>query len=300
MLGRELLARHPHRLALALHAAQSTATGGVGVTPDEEERMVAWFRETIEIVIARGGANDEGDNAPGAEAVWWLIEMDRIRTPEGCCSEARCPFELCAGEAGLVENLRAVAPEYMRTVIAGAAPHEVEELRELLAATDKDLEGYRPLAGPLVDGEVPVAYTMDTMLADLTRVNPTAKQVCSGVEHWSQVFEQISREHYIPPVNRVGAIAWLARVALAGFDTPEAPAPLDGSPIRIASAPAMVAELARIAKRPVSDLLPWMWAAARAREQPPTYNVAAAITKPRSRKARASRAASKARSRRSR
>jgi hypothetical protein len=39
-------------------------------------------------------------------------------------------------------------------------------------------------------------------------------EACSGLGNWAYGFAGMVSEHAIPPVFRIGAIAWLARVAL--------------------------------------------------------------------------------------
>jgi hypothetical protein len=39
-------------------------------------------------------------------------------------------------------------------------------------------------------------------------------EACSGVADWAHGFAGMVAEHAIPPVFRIGASAWLARVAL--------------------------------------------------------------------------------------
>src|SRR5262249_2311463 len=151
----------------------------------------------------------------GASALWWIMECDRITTPDGCGYDARCPAQASAqrspNEPDLADEVRAIAPRYLMTVVSGASGSEIEQLRQLAAGT-ADLESYRPFAVWM--DEPSVVARMEDAIAQLTLRRPTAAQLCEGVEEWASAFDQVAREHTIPPVNRIGALAWLACVAL--------------------------------------------------------------------------------------
>ena len=100
-------------------------------------------------------------------------------------------------------------------VLASACGEDVDEIRKLARAGVDELDEYRPFAGPYVIGDTPATEKMERALRDLTRTRPTTDQVCSGFEDWARAFEQISREHNVHAVNRIGAVVWLAKVALA-------------------------------------------------------------------------------------
>lgn len=44
--------------------------------------------------------------------------------------------------------------------------------------------------------------------------NPAAAEASNGFEAWAHGFSSVVAKHAIPPVARIGAVAWLARVAL--------------------------------------------------------------------------------------
>jgi len=215
------------RLALGLHLARAGTTGGAGVAPEEEDRLATWFGSILELAVDRSPTKD--DDSEAASVLFWLIELDRVRCPDGNWV-SRCPLQeeerLAPGEPGFLDAMRSIAPRYVRTVIAGASKSEIEELQALVDADDDELEAYRPLGNIYTDGEAAVQYTLDEMLQHLTLRRPTAAEVCDGFEFWAQGFEQISREHHIPGVNRIGAFVYLAKVVLA--DAAPAPVATDG------------------------------------------------------------------------
>ena len=45
-------------------------------------------------------------------------------------------------------------------------------------------------------------------------------QICRAVESWARWYRDEVIEHNIPPINRLAAIAWLARVALPEDSAP--------------------------------------------------------------------------------
>jgi hypothetical protein len=218
-LGVEL-ARHPHRLALALHVARAATSGGGRLTSHEEDQIATWFGDVVAEGIAHTGGItvDErgGTDNIFARAGWYVLHTDRIRDARRRGS-SRCPSldEVpCPGDPGFVDSLRAAAPGYVRTVIAGATKDEIDELATLLTLDARTLdERYRPFAGPFTE-DVHPAETYERALADLTRRYFTNEDVCSGVEGWAAAFAMAAHDHDIPPVSRIGAVVWLARVAL--------------------------------------------------------------------------------------
>lgn len=146
-----------------------------------------------------------------------MLSGDWHRAPERVCP-ARCPAvdEVPApGERGFLASLRAAAAGYVHTAVAGAAAEEIAELCALVVASDEELETYRPWG--LVDAEdAPAAALLEAALASLTLRRPTNAEICSGFGGWAQGFAQVAIEHTLSPVDRIGAIAWLARAALRG------------------------------------------------------------------------------------
>ena len=215
-LGADLAARGRHRSRLALHVASALAAGGPDVSREEEDQLAAWFGGIVAEAIERTGGPQDANRA--ASAIWWLIAAGDWIPSCHAARPSRCPALDaigCPGDRGFVAGLQAAAPDYMRTVLAGACGEDVDEIRKLARAGVDELDEYRPFAGPYVLGDSPSAQTLESALCDLTRARPTAAQVCAGFENWARAFEQISREHNIPAVNRIGAVVWLARVALA-------------------------------------------------------------------------------------
>ena len=211
-LGAELAERGAHRVALALRVARAAATGGRNVSIEEEGQIAAWFAGVVELALRRGRED-------AADAIWHIWHGDFQRDPIG--RSARCPavaiaMEAPPGDLHFVDELRAAAPGYVRTAIAGASDDEIDELRALVAADDEHLEAYRPYAA------VPGARTwrgyaadpLESALAHLTRRRPTHEQITSAVAGWAYRFARLADEHTISPVRRIGAITWLARVAL--------------------------------------------------------------------------------------
>src|SRR5690606_37006475 len=82
----------------------------------------------------------------------------------------RCPAMATVksnGDRGFVDDLRAAAPAYMRTVIAGARDCEIEELRALVEADAEALDDYRPFATAFAE-DAPAAEQMDRAVASLS------------------------------------------------------------------------------------------------------------------------------------
>jgi len=213
-LGAELAARGPYRIAIAMHAARAAATGGSGLTFHEEEQIAAWFAGIVDEAIQRGGGSRD-DHDETATAIWHVLIGDWHRDPRRAYP-ARCPNVAavpCPGAPAFLAALRAVAAGYAHTAIAGASAEEIDELCALLIMGEDDLEAYRPCG--LVDTEdAPASELLGPALAILTLRRPTNAELCSGFAGWAQGFAQVAIEHSLSPVDRIGAIAWLARVAL--------------------------------------------------------------------------------------
>ena len=82
------------------------------------------------------------------------------------------------------------------------------------------LEEYRPLGSYFGEG-YPDSTARENALENLIRRHPSIEQICRAVEGWALWYRDEMIEHDIPPINRLAAIAWLARVAL-----PEESAPM--------------------------------------------------------------------------
>jgi len=213
-LGAELAARGPYRIAIAMHAARAAATGGGRLTFHEEAQIAAWFAGIVDAAIQRGGGSRD-DHDETAAAIWHVLVGDWHRDPQRAYP-ARCPAVAAvprSGAPGFLASLRAAAAGYVHTVVAGASAEEIAELCSLLVMGDDDLEAYRPYG--LVDTEdASASELLGPALANLTLRRPTNAELCSGFAGWAQGFAQVAIEHALPPVDRIGAIAWLARVAL--------------------------------------------------------------------------------------
>lgn len=214
----DALRDHPHRLAVALHVAGAAATGGGKLTPDEEHEIVRRFDEILDEGIRRTGGSRStrlGDHTNAfAEAVWSILISDSHRSPDGLMS-ARCPaiatMGICPGESGFVATLRRVAPGYVRTAIAGASAAEIAELRELLEAGDT--EAYAPFGGPF-GAYKRNSRSLASAMATLARRRASNTEICSAVHAYAAGYARLASKHTIPPVARIGLIAWLARAAL--------------------------------------------------------------------------------------
>jgi hypothetical protein len=219
-LGTELAA-WPHRLALALHVARATTSGGGRLTPHEEDALAQWFGGIIDEGIRRSGGvqtgldHRRGTDNPFCRAAWYVLHTDwhrhplRIRPPR-CPAMATVPGP---GDPGFVDAFRAAAPGYLRTVIAGASDHNVEELALLLTLGERALdEQFRPF-GAVYTEEVPLQH-MERALEQLSRRYYTSEDICDGVEAWASAFDALVVAHDIPPVKRIGAVVWLACVGL--------------------------------------------------------------------------------------
>jgi len=218
-LGASLLAlpNGAHRVALAMRTARAAASGGIEIAADEARAMEQWLADTIDLAIARGGEN-------AASAIWYVIAGDWQRDPSAI-RPARCPavamIEAGPGERGLVAALRTHAPMYMRTAISGASKRDVALLREMVGADEQTLDEFRPFGtcANLTEDRAPWEELEDARSA-LTARYPSSDDVCSGVCAWASGMASAAYEHALSPVLRIGAIAWLARVALAEVAQP--------------------------------------------------------------------------------
>lgn len=219
-LGDELAAR-PHRLALALHAARAATSGGGRLTPHEEDALAQWFSGIVDEGIRRSGGvqtgldHRRGTDNPFCRAAWFVLHTDWHRHPLHL-RPPRCPAMATVpspGDLGFVDAFRAAAPGYLRTVIAGASDHNVEELALILTLGERALdEQFRPLGAAYTE-EGPLQH-MERALEQLSRRYYTSEDICDGVEAWASAFDALVVAHDIPPVKRIGAVAWLARVGL--------------------------------------------------------------------------------------
>jgi len=188
---------------------------------DEEDAIAAWFvEECIDVAIARDGAR-------AAASIWYVLSGDWHRDPHQarpprCPSVAALPAPPIGysrpgphpGEREFIGGLRTAAAGYVRTAIAGASAAEIDELRDLMGEDDPGyLDGYRPW-GQILTEDVPAAEMLDRARHTLTQRHLSNDQARRGVESWSVGFAELAREHMLPPVARIGAIAWFARVAL--------------------------------------------------------------------------------------
>ena len=218
-LGASLLAlpNGAHRVGLAMRTARAAASGGIEIGADEVRAMEQWFADTIDLAIARGGEN-------AASAIWNVIAGDWQPDPSAI-RPARCPavamIEAAPGERGLVAALRTHAPMYIRTVVSGATKRDVTLLRELVGADEQMLDELRPFGtcANLAEDRAPWADLEDARATLIARY-PSSDDVCSGVCAWASGMASVAYEHALPPVLRIGAIAWLAHVALAGIVQP--------------------------------------------------------------------------------
>ena len=227
-LGAELAAHGPHRLAIAARAAVAAAGGGRGVSAEEAADLARWFAGVVDEALHRGGL------AAGV-AIWLVLAGDSQDGPLDA-RVPRCPAvaavppppgitgELAelADPAGLAPDpaaaaflagLRAAAAGYVHTALACASPADVLELREIACAEDDALEDYRPWGVDLAE-DAPASEALERARAMLTCRRLSPDEVCGGVADWARGLAGAVTEHALPPVFRIGAVAWLARVAL--------------------------------------------------------------------------------------
>ena len=218
-LGASLLAltNGAHRVALAMRTARAAASGGIEVGADEARAMEQWLADTIDLAIARGGEN-------AASAIWYVLAGDWHQDPSAI-RPARCPavamIEAGPGDRGFVAALRTHAPMYIRTVMSGASKRDVALLREIAGADEQTLDELRPFGtrATLTEDRAPWEDLEDAR-ATLTARYPSSDDVCSGVGAWASGMASATYEHALTPVLRIGAIAWLAHVALSGVVQP--------------------------------------------------------------------------------
>jgi hypothetical protein len=108
-------------------------------------------------------------------------------------------------------------------VVGGASKQDVALLRELVGADEQALDDLRPFGASanLAEDRAPWGDLEDARAA-LTARYPSSDDVCSGVSAWASGMASAAHEYAVTPVLRVGAIAWLARVALASVVQPVA------------------------------------------------------------------------------
>jgi hypothetical protein len=258
-LGTDLAARGPHRLAIAARAATAAATGGRGVLAEEEDRIAQWFGGIVDEAIRRGGL-------PAAAAIWVVLAGDSHDDPLYGRS-ARCPafaavppppevsFELGEPDApgavtpdpdevaAFLAKLRAAAPGYVYTAIACASGADLHDLREIMGADAHAIEEFRPWGVELA-AETPASELLEDARAILTYRQLSNAEACGGVADWAHGFAAMVAEHALPPVLRIGAVAWLARVALRPAD--------DAASVTLSSA----GDAACVLLRPAEDAAP--------------------------------------------
>jgi hypothetical protein len=229
-LGARLAALGPHRLPIAARAATAAADGGRSATAEDEERIAQWFGGIIDEAILRGGL-------PAAVAIWTVLVGDSYADPLGGRT-VRCPamaevlpppsaFAFEPGESGgsdevaldpaeveaFLAKLRAAAPRYVHTAVACASEADLHDLREITTADVRGLEEFRPWGVDLgADGLATAA--LEDARSMLTYRHLSNTEACSGFADWAHGFAGMVAEHALSPVLRIGAITWLARVAL--------------------------------------------------------------------------------------
>jgi hypothetical protein len=265
-LGADLAALGPHRLAIAARAATAAAGGGRGANAEEADHIAQWFCGLVDEAIHRGGL-------PAAVAIWVVLAGDSQADPVSGRS-ARCPsvaevplpptgFSFEPGEpsspgesaqpgqptpdpdevAAFLAGLRAAAPGYVHTAIACASDSDLRELREIVLADDHALEELRPWGIDLA-ADVPASASLEDARSMLTYRRLSSIEACSGFADWAHGFAGMVAEHALPPALRIGAVAWLARVALGPADA------------AACACPAREAEAASAALPPAADAAP--------------------------------------------
>jgi hypothetical protein len=150
----------------------------------------------------------------------WIAEVPHL--PKGSSFELAEPSEPAEPSstapdpdevATFLAKLRAAAPGYVHTAIACASDSDLRELRELTLAKDHALEELRPWGVDLAT-EVPASASLEDARSMLTYRYLSNAEACSGFADWAHGFAGMVAEHAIPPVLRIGGVAWLARVAL--------------------------------------------------------------------------------------
>ncbi len=130
-------------------------------------------------------------------------------------------IEAGPGERGFVAALRTHAPMYIRTVVSGASKRDVALLREIVGADEQVLDELHPFGtfANLTEDRAPWEDLEDARATLIARY-PSADDVCSGVCAWANGMASATYQHALTPVLRIGAIAWMARVALADIAQP--------------------------------------------------------------------------------
>jgi hypothetical protein len=75
-------------------------------------------------------------------------------------------------------------------------------------------EAYRPWGPDFAEGS-PSSASLESARSLLTRRQLSNAEACSGLADWAHGFAGAVTEHALPPVFRLGAITWFARVALS-------------------------------------------------------------------------------------
>lgn len=227
-LGAELSALGSHRLAVAARAAVAAASGGLGVSAEEAADLAQWFAGVVDEALLRGGlaagvaiwlvlAGDSQDGpfdarvprCPAVAAV--LLPLDIAGRPAALLDPARqAP---APAVAAFLAGLRAAAAGYVHTALACASPADVLELREIARVEDDALEDYRPWGVDLAEDD-PASEALERARAMLTCRRLSPDEVCGGLADWARGLAGTVTEHALPPVFRIGAVAWFARVAL--------------------------------------------------------------------------------------
>jgi hypothetical protein len=96
-------------------------------------------------------------------------------------------------------------------VIASAGPDEIDELRDLVHATDEDLEPYRPFAIQFGVEDQTAAEMMEEAIPLATLRRPNRVQLCMSVQAWASACRQMAAAWRTPPINRVASVVWLVR-----------------------------------------------------------------------------------------
>jgi len=213
----------------------AAAGGGAGVSTEQESQIARWFVGSVDEAIARGGPR-------AAAAIWFVLARDRHADPDPAEAwsgwSARCPavaevpappiaFAFLPGDpaeldeltpdpdevAPFLAKLRTAAAGYVHTAIAGASADHLDALDQILRADDEELDAYHPW-GDGCGSWWPSLMSLESSRSLLTRRRLSNAEACHGVANWADGFASMVAEHAIPPVFRIGVVAWLARVAL--------------------------------------------------------------------------------------
>jgi hypothetical protein len=108
-------------------------------------------------------------------------------------------------------------------VVSGASTRDVALLRDIVGADEQLLDELRPFGtrANLTEDRGPWEDLEDARATLIARY-PSSDDVCSGVCAWASGMASAAYEHAVTPVLRIGAIAWLAHVGLAGLVQPVA------------------------------------------------------------------------------